>query len=349
MKAAVFYGPGKELKYEDVPIPKIGPKDILVKVEGCGICRSDMEYIDLGVPTVKKPPIILGHESAGVVYETGSSLTNFKVGDKVLLGNIISCGSCHNCREGRDNICKNWIMLGNHINGAYAEYIKIPGRNAYPLPLEIPPQEGCIIADAVSTPFHAVKNRSGLKLGDTVAVFGCGGLGMNCIQVAASMGGIVIAVDFDLPVTAGSSKTKLQMSKELGAHETIDAQKGKEAVVGEIRKLTMGGVDIAFEMVGRPETIHQAYQALRPGGRLVVVGFCPDKAFFNPGRMMVKEIEMVGSCSCRSADIPRIIELVKNNKINIKPMITGKYPLSEANEALEFVRKGESIRTVLIP
>jgi len=348
MKAAVFHGTGTPLKIEEIPTPEIGPEEILVKVEGCGICQSDMEYIDLGVPTAKKPPLVLGHESAGTVSEIGSSVTGLKVGDPVLMGNIISCGACLNCREGRDNICENWLMLGNHIDGAYAEYIKVPARNAYPLPQEIRPEDGCIIADAVSTPFHAVKNRSGLQPGDVAAVFGCGGLGMNCVQIAAAMGGHVIAIDFDIPIMSGHSKTKLEMARELGAAETIDAQKGKE-VVKEIRRLTRGGVDVAFEMIGRPETISQAYRSLRPGGRLVVVGFSPKEASFSPGRLMVKELDIVGSCSCRSADMPRIIELVRSGKINIRPLITGKFPLSEVNQALDVVRRGESIRTVLIP
>jgi len=239
-------------------------------------------------------------------------------------------------------------MLGNHIDGAYAEYIRVPARNAYPLPSNIPAEEGCIIADAVSTPFHAVKTRSGLKIGDVAAVFGCGGLGMNCVQIAAAMGASVIAVDFNIPVVAGSVKTKLDMARELGAVETFDAQAGKE-VVKHIRRLTDGGVDVAFEMIGRPETIRFAHDSLRPGGRLVVVGFSPHEASFNAGRSMVKELDIVGSCGCRSADIPRIIELVRTGKINVKSLITGKFPLSEIHQALDVVRSGESIRTVLIP
>ena len=178
MKAAVFHGPGKRLTVEDVSLPQIGPDEVLVKVCGCGICQSDLEYIDLGVPTVKAPPLVLGHESAGVVAEVGESVTGLKTGDPVLMGNIIYCGTCINCRVGRDDICNNWMMLGNHVDGAYAEYIKVPARDAYLLPPEIPPEDGCIIADAVSTPFHAVRNRSGLKQGDSAVVFGCGGLGM---------------------------------------------------------------------------------------------------------------------------------------------------------------------------
>ncbi len=350
MKAAVFYGKGTPLKIEEVPVPEIGPDEILVKVAGCGICQSDMEYIDLGVPTMKKPPLILGHESAGTVFEIGKSVTNVKVGDPVLLGNIISCGSCLNCREGRDNICDNWQMLGNHINGAYAEYIKVPAKNAYRLPPEISPEDGCIIADAVSTPFHAVVNRSGLKLGDTALILGCGGLGMNCIQIAAAMGVRVIAVDFNIPIATGNSKTKLEMARELGAFATIDAKKGEKEVVKEIRSLTTrGGVDVAFEIIGRMETQRQAYKSLRAGGRLVAVGFNPKDLSVSAGRLMVKELTIVGSCSCPTADIPRIINLVQSGNINIQPLITGKFPLSEVNQALDVMRKGESIRTILLP
>ena len=347
MKAAVFHGVGKPLKLETMPTPEIGTHEILVKVAGCGICQSDMEYIDLGVPTAKKPPIILGHESAGVVVETGEFVTGFNEGDSVLLGNIISCGNCRYCRDGKDNLCENWIMLGNHIDGAYAEYIKVPARNVFPLPPEIRAEDACIIADAVSTPFHAVRNRSGLKVGDVALVLGCGGLGMNCIQIAAATGAHVIAVDFSIPIKSGSSKTKLDMAKELGAVEVVDAK--SDDIVKKIRKLTGGGVDVAFEMIGRPETIKQAYSCLKPGGRLVVVGFSPKEATFIPGRMMVRQLDIVGSCSCRSVDMPKIIDLVRRGVIKIDPLITGKFPLTEVNEALSIVRKGESIRTVLIP
>jgi alcohol dehydrogenase, propanol-preferring len=339
MKAAMFYEKGKPLRFEDVSIPEIGPDEVLVKVSACGICQSDMEYIDLGVPTFKKPPIILGHEAAGTISEVGDAVQGLKAGDPVLCGNIYSCGVCRNCREGRDNICDNWMMLGNHIDGAYAQYVKVPARNVFLLPPEIPPEDGCIIADAVSTPFHAVKNRSGIKAGDSIAVIGCGGLGINCVQIAAALGGYVIAVDmFD---------SKLALARELGAAKTINAR--NEDVIKEIRRLSGGGVDVALELIGRPETINQAYKSIRKGGRLVVVGFSPQDASFSPGRMMVQELEIVGSVGGRSADFPRLIELIRLGKIQIKPLITGRFPLSGVNEALDIVRKGEGIRTILVP
>ena len=264
-----------------------------------------------------------------------------------MCGNLFSCGICCNCREGRENICENWVMLGNHVDGAFAQYVKVPAKNAYLLPPEISPEDGCIIADAVSTPFHAVKDRSGMRPGDSVAVFGCGGLGINCVQIAVAMGGSVIAVDFNIPIMPGHSETKLDLARRFGAIETIDAQ--SKDVVKEIRRLTGGGVNVAFEMIGRPETISKAYQSIRKGGRLVVVGYTPNEATFNPGRMMVQELEIVGSVGGRSADFPRLFELIRLGRINIKSLITGRFPLSEVNHALDRVRKGESIRTVLIP
>jgi S-(hydroxymethyl)glutathione dehydrogenase/alcohol dehydrogenase len=181
-----------------------------------------------------------------------------------------------------------------------------------------------------------------------VAVFGCGGLGMNCIQIAAAAGGRVIAVDFNIPLREGHSKTKLEMAVDLGASSTVDAEM-QEGVSKEIRRMSGGGVDVAFEMIGRPETLSRAYSSLRPGGRLVVVGFSPKDATYSPGRMLVKELEVVGSCGCPSADIPKIIELVKDRRILLDPLITAKYPLSEVNSALEAVRRRECIRIVLIP
>jgi len=340
MQAAVFYGKGKPLKFQEVPMPEIGAEEVLVKVAGCGICQSDLEYIDLGVSTFKKPPIILGHEPAGTITRIGASVKGLKVGDSVLCSNIISCGACRYCREGRDDICDNWLMLGNHVDGAYAQYLKIPAKNAHLLPPEIPPEDGCIIADAVSTPFHAVKDRSGMRLGDSVAVFGCGGLGMSCVQIAATMGGHVIAVDI--------VEAKLALARKLGAAETINSR--TTDVIKEIRRITSGkGVEVAFEMIGRPETIAQASKSICKGGRLVLVGFCQEEVSFNPGRIMVHELEIVGSCACRSVDFPRLIELIRMGKINIRPLITHKFRLSEINEALDIVRKGDSIRTVLVP
>ena len=188
MKAALFHGSGKPLEVTEVPTPQPGPGQILVKVAACGVCHTDLHYLDHAVPTFKAPPMILGHEPSGTVAGLGAGVKNFKEGDRILLPAVLTCGTCFQCRSGRENICDNMVMFGNHVDGAYAEYVLAPAKDAFALPTEIPLEEGSIIADAVSTPFHAVVNRGQVKAGDNVVVFGCGGVGINAIQIAAAVG-----------------------------------------------------------------------------------------------------------------------------------------------------------------
>ncbi len=320
MKAAIYYasaepsgGLTRELKIEDWPTPAIKPHEVLVKVAACGVCHTDLHYIDHGVPTFKKPPLILGHEASGTVAQVGSEVKEFQEGDRVILPAVVSCGICDFCRTGRENICQTMVMFGNNVDGAYAEYIVAPGKDIFHLPEEIPLEEGAIIADAISTPFHAVKNRAEVKPGDTVVVFGCGGVGINVVQVAAAVGGIVLAVDI--------SAKKLQWAKQFGATYTLNAT-GVKNVGKEVKSLTRGGADIAIEAIGKPETIETAFGALRKGGRLVVVGYSAEEIKLSAAKIMYFEMEVRGSLGCRPVDYPQLIELVRigDEKCDWKPM-----------------------------
>jgi len=208
MKAVVFHGKDVGLKVEDIPVPKITSDQILVKVAACGVCHTDLHYIEHGVPTFKKPPVVLGHEASGVVEEAGADVTNVKKGDRVLIPAVLTCGKCMFCRMGRENICSAMTMVGNHLDGAYAEYVAVPAKDVLDLPESVPLEEASIIADAISTPYHAVKNRAQVKPGDTVVVFGCGGVGINAVQMATAAGGYVIAVDIN--------ERKLEWALEFG-------------------------------------------------------------------------------------------------------------------------------------
>ncbi|TET80075.1 alcohol dehydrogenase, partial [candidate division TA06 bacterium] len=159
MKAAVFRGPKQPLKIEDVDKPEPKPNEIVVKVAACGVCMTDLHYIDHGVPTFKKPPMILGHEPSGIVDKAGDEVKTFKPGDRVIIPPVFSCGYCKNCREGRENICENMQMMGNNFDGAYAEYVAVNSKDCISLPEDLPLEESAVIADALSTPYHAVKNR----------------------------------------------------------------------------------------------------------------------------------------------------------------------------------------------
>ncbi|MCK5291504.1 MAG: zinc-binding dehydrogenase [Thermoplasmata archaeon] len=341
MKAAVFYEKGQPLKIEDVEVPAIEDDEVLVKVAACGLCRTDIHYLH-GVPTFKKPPIILGHEISGTVEKAGEKVEHFKEGDAVLIPPVFSCGHCTWCRQGRGTICTNQIMVGNHRDGGFAEYVSVPADSIFHLPSNVPLKEASIISDAISTPYHAVVNRGKVKAGETVAIFGCGGVGLSAVQMASVVGASVIAVDiFD---------EKLEMAKKLGASETING-KNEEDVAKKIRKITGGGADVAMEVIGIPATIQQAYEAVKWGGTVVVVGYTHKDITINAGRMMFREIEMKGSLGCGLQDFPKIIELVSSGKLKVEPLVTHQYPLDQINEGFELLERGDAslIRSIAIP
>lgn len=342
MKAAIFYGPNQPLKIEEWPKPEIKPHEVLVKVAACGVCHTDLHYIDHGVPTFKKPPMILGHEASGIIAEAGSNVKSFKVGDQVLLPAVLTCGECDLCRTGRENICQTMTMFGNNIDGAYAEYVVAPAKDIFHLPKEIPLAEGAIIADAISTPFHAIKNRAEVKPGDTVAVFGCGGVGINLVQVAAAVGGTVIAIDI--------SDAKLELAKKFGAAYTLNPSK-IENLGKEVKKMTGGGADIAIEAIGLPKTIESAFTVLRKGGRLVIVGYSAEDIKLSAAKIMYFEMEVRGSLGCRPVDYPKIIELARRGKIKVGELVTHKMPLEKINDAFDLLRKHDDtvLRTIVIP
>ncbi len=340
MKAAVFHGSERGIRIEDIPVPKIDSQQILVKVAACGVCHTDLHYIEHGVPTFKSPPIVLGHEASGVVEEVGSDVTTFAKGQRVLIPAVLTCGRCTLCRMGRENICSHMTMLGNHIDGAYAEFVAVPAKDVLTLPESVPLEEASIIADAISTPYHAVKNRARVKLGDTVVVFGCGGVGINAVQLAAAAGACVIAVDIN--------ERKLEWASEFGAAHTINASKVAR-VSKEVKKLTGGGADIAMEVIGNPRTIEEAFDCVRVGGRLCVVGYTPETISVVAGKIMFKEIEVVGSLGCRPLDYHALIRLVEMGKIDVKRLVTHRFKLDELDRAFAVMKEGVSLRSIVVP
>ncbi len=357
MKAAIFHGSHQPLTIEDAPTPEPKAGELLMKVAGCGVCHTDLHYLDHDVPTLKKPPLVLGHEPSGVVAAIGPIEPNslakrppgesrlqtaptIKEGDRVLLPAVYGCGHCRLCRAGRENICENMTFFGSSVDGAYAEYVVAPAQVAIPLPPEIPLVEGAIIADAITTPYHAVVNRGRVQPGDVVVVFGCGGIGLNIVQIAAALGANVVAVDV--------LEAKLEWARQLGAAATLNLTT-VERVDKELRRLTGGGADVALEAIGNPLTQTQALACVRAGGRFVVVGFSDQAMTLDAGRVMFREIEIVGSLGCRVVDYPRVLELARQGKIKVAELVTAKFPLDRINEAFDALRRGEGIRSVITP
>ncbi len=340
MRAAVFHGAERGLSIEEVPTPSPGPGEALVRVAGCGMCHTDLHYLDHGVPTFKPPPIILGHEPAGTVAAVGEGVADWSEGDRVLIPAVLSCGRCRYCRMGRENLCEHLEMLGNHIDGAYAEYVAVPASELIAVPEEISLEQASVIADAVSTPYHAVKHRGRVRTGDTVAVVGCGGVGLNIVQCAVVAGGRVIAIDLN--------EERLEIARRLGAEETINPE-GVERLDKHVRKLTGGGVDVAFEAIGQPRTIEMAFSLLRKGGRLCVIGFSHEPATIPVGKLMFFELEMVGSLGCGGGDYPEIVELVRQGKLQLDPVVSGAIPLEEIEGGFDRLRRGDGVRWVVTP
>ncbi len=340
MKAAVYYGPNQPLKIEEVPRPEPGEDEVLVKVAACGVCHTDLHYIDHGVPTFKEPPMILGHEASGIIEEAGSRVSGWKAGDRVLIPAVLSCGHCRYCREGRENICQEMVMLGNNIDGAYAEYVAVNAKDLVHLPEEVPLTEGSIIADAVSTPFHAVKNRAKVQPGESVVVFGCGGVGINVVQIAAAVGGMVIAVDIE--------ESKLDLARKMGAVETINANE-VERVSKAVRKIAGGGgADLAIEVIGKAATMQEAFNCIKTGGRLCIVGYTNENISISAGRIMYREVSIIGSLGCRPVDYPVIVDMVKRGQLEIESLVSHRFPLDDIDQAFDLMRKGASLRSVVV-
>jgi 6-hydroxycyclohex-1-ene-1-carbonyl-CoA dehydrogenase len=338
MRAAVFSGPGRALEIATIARPDPGSGEVLVRVSACGLCHSDLHYLDHGVPTFKTPPLVLGHEISGTVARVGAGVDDAVVGTSVLLAPVTTCGACVACRTGRENICAGQRMLGNSVDGGFAEYVTAPARDAFPIPPEVPVEEACVIADALTTAFHAVTRRARVEAGETVVVYGCGGLGLSVVQVCAQVGARVVAVDVD--------PRKLALATELGASITIDARDGDPAK--RVRRETDGGADVAIEAIGLPKTQEQALASVRTGGRLVLLGFAGESMSLAGGRVTYRELTVIGTLGCRPVDFPVVLELVRRGRLRITSLVTHRHSLERINDGFDALRRGEGVRHIVV-
>jgi 6-hydroxycyclohex-1-ene-1-carbonyl-CoA dehydrogenase len=351
MRAAIFHGTGRPLTIEQVATPAPRPGEVLVRVAACGVCHTDLHYVDHGTPTFKAPPIILGHEIAGTIAAVAGGGENgdngnhngrgFVVGDRVLIPAVLTCGHCAMCRAGRENICEHSVMLGNNIDGGFAEYVRVPAKDLHRLPDNLPLEESAIIADAMTTPYHAAVRRARVTPGDWVVVFGCGGVGLSLVQVVAAIGGRVIAVDI--------ADSKLERACQMGAEAIVNPRR-TDRLDKAVRRITGGiGADIALEAIGKAETQEQAFACLRTGGRLVLVGYSTEALSLNAARVMFREIDVLGSLGCRPVDYPRVIDMASRGKLRVGELVTHRFPLEAIDEAFAVLRAGESIRAIVTP
>ena len=360
MKAAVLYEPNKPMEVQTVDLDDPSDGEVLVRIAAAGVCHSDLHLIK-GEWTTPLPAV-LGHEGAGVVEKVGAGVTRVKPGDHVILNFRANCGHCHYCVVGRPVLCdgidtpRSAMFDGTvrlHRNGAdihhmarvscFAEYAVVPESGAVPVRKDMPLDRACLIGCAVMTGVGAVANTARVRPGDTVAVIGCGGVGLNAVQGAVLAGADrIIAVDL--------LDNKLEYARQFGATDVINAGNGDAA--GRVLEMTGGGVDFAFEAIGNPAAIQQAYEMCRMGGTTVIVGMAPedDVLEFNALSIPRTERAIVGSWygSARPwVDLPRLADMYMRGRLKIDELISRSYPLEQINEAYDALQAGEVARSVL--
>jgi propanol-preferring alcohol dehydrogenase len=342
MKAVRFVGIKQPLEMQEVPVPEIGERDVLVKVKAAGICHSDAHY-RAGISPVRPVPLTLGHEVAGVVERIGAQVTNLKIGDRVCLHYNISCGNCYYCSTGNDQFCEKVLMIGHYTNGGYAEYIAVPARNAIPLPDEIPFEQGATLMCASATAFHALR-KSRIKGGDVVAIFGAGGLGQSAIQLAKAFGAIqVFAVDIN--------EEKLKLAEH---YDAIPINAKQVDAVSEIKRLTSGkGVDVAIEMIGLTQTMRQAVQCAGVMARVVIVGLSNAPLEIHTyTELLGNEVEIIGSNDHHLQELPLLVEMARKKILDTSHIVMRTVPLDaeEINATLDALEHfSGDVRTVIVP
>lgn len=317
MKAVRLVNTGQPLEMHDIPLPEVGPQDVLVKVKAAGICHSDAHY-RAGVSPVRPLPMTLGHEVAGIVEEVGASVAGTQPGERVCLHYMVTCGSCEYCNMGSEQFCTSGSMIGKYQPGGYAEYICLPARSVFKLPEEIPFEQAAIMMCSSTTSFHALR-KARLQAGETVAVFGVGGLGMSAVQLAYAMGALkVFGVDLN--------PDKLALAEKYGA---VPINAGLVDAVDEIKRLTHGkGVDVALELIGLPVTMRQAIECVGVFGRIALVGLNEKTIKINPYvELLAKEAEIIGVSDHLASEIPTLIDFVRTGKLDLSKVISHTIPL----------------------
>jgi propanol-preferring alcohol dehydrogenase len=334
MKAAVIHEYKQPLSIEDAEIPKPGPDEILIKVEACGVCHSDLHIAEgdwTHLLRIIKRPLIPGHEVVGLVVEKGEAVTELQIGDRVgVAWTHWTCGDCELCKEGHENLCGHQAITGATVDGGYAEFIKAKASHSLKVPENLSSEEAAPLFCAGVTVYRAIKN-SGIKPGQRLVVFGIGGLGHLAVQIAMTFDAQVIAVDI--------SEEKLAFARALGATTTFNG--AKEDAVKAIKKL--GGAHVAVVTSGAKKAYDQAFYAMRPSGRLVVVGMPAEDLTFPA--IMMREVQIGSSATGTRQDLREVLDLAAAGKVRCT---TETRPLEAINEIFDEMRRGQITGRVVL-
>jgi S-(hydroxymethyl)glutathione dehydrogenase / alcohol dehydrogenase len=358
MKAAVLHAPEQPMTIEEIVIDKPGRREVLLRTAAAGLCHSDLHFIEGKYPTPL--PAILGHEASAVVEAVGEDVNYVRPGDRVITCLSVFCGHCEFCLTGHLSICqspevkpapgsqKRLRWNGAHLNqflnlSAFAEQMVVHENAIVKVRSDMPLDIAALIGCAVVTGYGAVVHTAAVKPGSSVAVIGCGGIGLATINSAALAGAArIIAIDKD--------PSKLELARAFGATDVMDAN--VDRLPKAIAEMTSGGVDYAFECIGLKQTVEQGFSMLRPGGTETVIGMIAPGTkieLHGPEFLREKRIQgcMMGSNRFR-VDMPRLVEFFMQGRLQLAKMISGRLPLAQINQGFEMLRGGGVARNVIV-
>ncbi len=327
----------------DVPMPRPGPDDVLVKVQACGICGSDVHGYD-GSSGRRIPPLVMGHEASGMVAASGANVTDLHEGEHVTFDSTVYCGKCQYCQRGEVNLCEFREVLGVATpdfrrQGAFAEYVVVPRRIVHPLPNDLAFSDAAMV-EPLSVAVHAVK-LSEVPANGTALVVGAGMIGLLVLQALREAGcSSIIVSDVD--------ETRLQLAKDLGATAIINAKTSD--TVAEVRRHTAQGVDVALEAVGSTPTIKAAIESVRRGGTVTLIGNIAPTVEIPLQVVVSRQIRLQGTAAS-AGEYPECIEMLAHGKVNLKPLISMVAPLDEGAQWFDrlHAREANLMKVILTP
>jgi S-(hydroxymethyl)glutathione dehydrogenase/alcohol dehydrogenase len=358
MKAAVLHAPNQPLTIEEVTLTKPGSRDVLLRTAFAGLCHSDLHFIDGLYP--HPTPCVLGHESAGIVEAVGDGVTYVKPGDHVITCLSVFCGTCSQCVTGHPNLCENtevklppgvsrrltWKggeLMNQFLNlSSFAEQMLVHENSMVKIDPDIPLDRAALVGCGVMTGVGAVFNAAKVEPGSTVAVIGCGGVGLSAVNGAALAGAErIIAID--------TVASKLEIARELGATDTLNASNAD--AVKEVREMTGGGVHYSFEALGTKATAEQAFGMLRPGGTATIIGMVPLGVKIElHGYDFLRDRKLQGTSMGGNrfrVDMPRLLSLWRQGRLKLDHLISGRIKLSEINEGFAALKSGAPVRQLI--
>ena len=338
MRAVRYHGPKQPLALEEVPRPEPGSGEVLVRVGAAGICHTELHFLS-GLLNLGVAPLTLGHEVVGTVERVGAGVKSPREGDRVIVYYYVGCGRCAHCLVGDENLCDAIVAEYGFISdGGFAEYVKVPARNAVLLPDHVSDEAAAPIGCGVTTAVHA-SSLARLAMGDVVLVYGVGAVSYGLIQMAGLAGAEVIAVS--------RTPAKLEKAKALGAAHVLNAKDGQ--VAERVREITHGhGADVVYELVATKETMAACTQAIAKRGRMVFIGYSEDSYTVHPIQLVITEASVMGSVGNTLDELVRAVDLVARGKV--KTVVDRVLPLAEFQKGVDALARGELIgRVVLKP